>query len=786
MQSRPLFSALALLLLLAGAASAAAPKVSNRAPLPNEWGYRPAEGSAPALNPPSLTWIHEKAAATYAVQIAKGGDFANPIITAGPLPFNVYTHNATLPPGDYAWRYRFTDKAGQTSDWSLVRHFTVTAQATAFPMPSRAEQQARVPEQHPRLFMRPEDVGRLRQAVRSGEAAQRFAKIKRQADRLLKQEPTKEPTVMGTISNEATRDAWWPNRETALKAGDECEVLAFTYLMTKDKKYGAAARKYILAYAAWNPDGPTNFKLNDEAAFPPLYKLPRAYDWAYSALTEADRAKVRKVMLRRGTDVWKSGQIGQGPGHLNSPYSSHANRAWHKLAECALAFYGEIPQATDWLDYAVNKFYAAYPVWADDDGGWHEGASYSEGYMVKIIWWLAVAKSALNIDGFKKPYFAQVGDFLMYMAPPGSPNQGMGDLSFHAPSRGAGGYLEFFCRAMSGPEQHGQYWNWWRKQWRMSDQEGILGLIASLNMPAVPEPKTPTTLPQSKVFHGIGQASLHANLLSAADDVHFHFKSSPMGSQSHGHNPQNSFQLTAYGETLLPACTYRDYHGSPFHYKWVHSSFAQNAVLVDGQGQVMHSPAPLGKIVDEKLTPAVDYVVGDATPAYEGRLARYRRHVAFVKPDLIVLYDDLAAKAPATFQFMLHGLSPFKIDQAANALVEERPKASVTVRYLSPAPLTYTQTDGFDPKPTKEFPNLWHVQAGTSEKRKELGMLTVLAPARSGQAVPFTAQRMESATALGVRIERGGKTTLVAFRKPGVNGQAELGGFKFDGPMAVK
>ena len=35
---------------------------------------------------------------------------------------------------------------------------------------------------------------------------------------------------------------------------------------------------------------------------------------------------------------------------------------------------------------AVNKFYAAYPVWSDDDGGWHEGVSYWAGYMSKAVW----------------------------------------------------------------------------------------------------------------------------------------------------------------------------------------------------------------------------------------------------------------------------------------------------------------------------------------------------------------------------------------------------------------
>ncbi len=43
--------------------------------------------------------------------------------------------------------------------------------------------------------------------------------------------------------------------------------------MTGEKKYGAAARKWILHLASWDPDGPTNFKLNCEAAKPMLYRL---------------------------------------------------------------------------------------------------------------------------------------------------------------------------------------------------------------------------------------------------------------------------------------------------------------------------------------------------------------------------------------------------------------------------------------------------------------------------------------------------------------------------------
>ncbi|HWH72237.1 MAG TPA: heparinase II/III family protein, partial [Candidatus Sulfotelmatobacter sp.] len=419
--------------------------------------------------------------------------------------------------------------------------------------------------------------------------------------------------------------------------------------------------------------------------------------------------------------------------------------------------------------------------WSDDDGGWHEGVSYWSGYMGKAVTWLQFAKSALDIDGLQKPFFAQVGDFPLYVTPPGSPNSGFGDLSYRPPSAGVGGFMEYFVRA-KGCQPSGQsaaYWRWWTESWHMRQESGVLGFLYHANLPEMPPAKPPTDLPQSKVFHGIGVASLHTTLLDAKDDVHLLFKSSPLGSQSHGHNPQNTFQLNAFGESLITPCVYRDLHGSKFHYQWVHSTEAQNGVLVNGQGQIKHAAGPLGRIADARLTDRYDYLLGDATPAYEGRLQRAHRHVAFVKPDVIVLYDDLVAAQPATFQFMLHALQPFTVDEPQASLSVQQPKAGLTVNFLSPVPIAFRQWDGFTPKPTKEFPNQWHVEAGTREKRTELGMLTVLVPYRAGQVQPWKAQRLETATALGVRFERAGQMTLIAFRKAGVAGQAELAGQTF-------
>lgn len=770
-----------LALATCGGAFAAPLPLDQRPAKADEWGYRPADGEAVRLNPPSWTWIADARAATYSVQWSTVNDFSPAATTTvDHIAWPTYTHHASLSAGAYFWRYRYTDKAGAVSEWSKARKVIVPAGVAELPMPTVAEQRARVPQGHPRLFMRPTDVARLRELAQ-GREKDAFAKLKKAADFIIKSGPTPEPEHKGSARDKNNPELikyWWPNRVQAEKACEEAETLAFVYLLTGDKTYGEAARRWVLHLASWDPKGNTNFSLNCEAGKPMLFRPARAYDWAWDMFTPDERAKIQGAMRERLLDAWNSGEVQKGVGHLQKPFNSHGNRTWHKIGEAAIAFLDEIPEAPQWLDYAVNKFYSCYPVWSDDDGGWHEGVSYWSGYQNKVVWWLQVAQSALAIDGLKKPFFAQVGDYPLYISPPNSPNSGFGDLSARPVSAPA--FLEYHLRArsVSGDGGNAGYWAWWAQAKQMPANPGVLGFLYRANLPPLPSPKPPTDIPQSKIFHGIGIASLHTTLADSRDDVHFLMKASPMGSQSHGHNPQNSFQLNAYGEALLVANGYRDLHGSKFHYQFVHTTRAQNAVLVDGQGQIPHSRDATGTIVREELTAQYDYIVGDATPAYGRRLERALRHAVLVKGAVpfIVLYDDLAAPQPATFQFMLHGLAAFTLDEAAARLTITQPAASAQIVYLSPAPLAFKQTDGFEPKPSREFPNHWHVEAGTKEKRKELGVVTVILPYRTGQVPAWTANRKDEADGVVVSVTIDGKAHSVRLPKGRAPVQLKLAG----------
>jgi hypothetical protein len=735
----------------------------DRSPLPDEWGYRPADGSTVALNPPSLTWVHENGAVRYTVSWSRRADFSD-AVTVSELPWTVYTHNRPLDPGKYFWRYRITGKQGENSAWSRTRTFTIPAGATVFPEPDMADMRQRIGSVHPRLFVRPEDRAKLSAWAADG-GSEAWGRLKKEADRLLDGKMIPEPAVKASGSDPETVQYWWPNRTQTEKACMEAEALAFVYWLTGEEKYGAAARRYVLHLASWDPDGPTNWRLNDEAAMPILFRLARVYDWSYAALSEEDRATVRTAMRRRGSDAWKGSQIGQGVGHLNRPYNSHGNRAWHKLGEVAIAGLGDIPEAEIWLQYALDKFWAAYPVWSDDDGGWHEGPAYWSSYNTKVTWWLDVIRR-YGIDGFKKPYFAHAADYLMYTAPPGSPDMGFGDLSYPKPSSGMA-VVQYYARRVKNP-----YWAWWAARWGMNSDAGE-PVLAFLRSADAVEPKAPVDLPASKVFRGTGLAILNSNLLDSADNVQLRFKSSPFGRQSHGHDPHNSFTLNAYGEQLLVNNVYRDLYGSPFHVKWCWETKSQNALLVDGAGQKVHSPDPPGRISHFELQDGLDWVTGDASAAYGEKLRKYLRHVIFVKPDVVLLVDEVEAAQPAALQWMLHAQAPFTLE--GQQLRVERQKGGVFVDYIASEPLTLRQWDGYDPPPgsgkaanvARQFPNQWHVEAASKTPAREAFTVTVLRPYRKGQAPADKIQPARSGEGLRLTIPGASGSVEVALRSPG-------------------
>ena len=706
------------------------PTLDQRPAGGGEWGYRPDGGAPSAVNPPGFSWRPTRGVVAWTVECARDEAFQDVVHRAEGVTYTVHCPDRSLPAGRLYWRYRGVDGEGHATAWSQVRAFDIAADAVEFPMPGRDALMARVPRGHPRLFLRPDTLPTFRERA-AGDLKERFEAMVAYCDRLLEEPPsTEEPPLYPDGMERGTdewRAIWWGNRTYTIDILRPASELAFTRLMGGKEEYGQLARRLLLECARWDPTGSTGYRYNDEAGMPYNYYFSRTYTFVHDLLTEEERALCRQVMRVRGLEMYNH----LHPRHLWQPYGSHQNRAWHFLGEIGLAFFDEIDEAPEWLWFATNVFYNAYPVWSDDDGGWHEGSNYWASYVDRFTWWADTMRETLGLDAFKKPYFSQAGYYAMYLMPPGKTGGGFGDLTASRTARHYAAIMTVLAAQSQNP-----YWQWYVEQvGGPREASGYVGFVRGALAEITAQ--APADLPASRLFEGTGQAYLNRTILGGDDNVQVTFKSSPFGTQSHGYEANNSFLLWAYGERLLIRSGLRDSYGSDHHRNWMWSTRSVNNITVNGHGQGRRTHQAQGRITAFHTSPEVDIVTGEAGGAYvdddgEAVLDMFERTVVFVKPDLIVIRDRLKAKQPSTYEFWLHAINRFDTPDQRN-ISTRNGDVVCDIAFLAPEGLTFRQTDQYDPNPRPRVTlREWHLTATTDGEAEETEFLTVYRPRRAG------------------------------------------------------
>ncbi len=762
---QPIVLALAIF-FFATVARAAAP-FNETVDDPRQWGFRPAEGEVSAVSPAPLVWRPQEGAATYRVQVATDRDFKKLAYEADGISLSAHCAPETLPAGSYWWRVCAVDAAGARSLWSIPRGYSIAADAVPFPLPARDDLMARVPAQHPRLFLRPEELPRLRELV-NGPLAEPYAKLLARCDAFLADPPSLEDWPKypeGTVRLSPEWAVLWRGaRSHVIQAYEGITALALVHALGGPEKYGQEAHRMLMETVKWDPVGATGFAYNDEAGMRVPFYFSRAYTLIQDLLTEEDREKSRAMMRIRGNEMYDS--LHTRLQHLWVPYNSHSNRSFHFLGEAAIAFLGEIPEAEDWLWFSTNVFFNVYPVWSDADGGWHEGVGYWSGYLTYMTWWLDVQRASLGIDGYKKPYFSQIGFLPIYAQQPGAPRQTFGDVTgVRTPNNRVGPLMGViadqtgnplwidYVKRTGGWEPDDSYVGFFRAWRKLEQQPAPAASIADL--------------PTARVFRGTGLAYMHTDLTDAKNNVMVAFKSSPFGSQSHGNEAQNHFDLYAYGEPLFARSGTREIHGSDHHKNWMWETKSCNAITIDGQGQVAHSPSSVGRITAFATTPAVDWVVGDATGAFGGRATKAERTILFIKPGLVAVLDDYETVKPSSFTYWLHSPKPMTVAGQHDISVGSG-DVRCSVDLLEPAGLALAQTDKFDPMPRPPFDKQiveHHLTADAAEKATRRQFVALFRPTRGAEAAGGKSEQTKSDAGYAIRADLpGGGYAVILWR----------------------
>ena len=322
----------------------------------------------------------------------------------------------------------------------------------------------------------------------------------------------------------------------------------------------------------------------------------------------------------------------------------------------------------------------------------------------------------------------------------------MTELAAQAQNR----YWQWYVERIGGPELS---WDW-------------IGFLRGA-LPEV-EPKRPTELSTSRVFRGTGQAFLNTTLTDADNLVQVAFKSSPFGLISHGYEANNSFLLFAYGERLLIRSGYRDIYGSKHHKNWMWSTRSVNNITVGGESQYTHSFRAQGRITTFETTPKVDIVVGE-TKESSPTLDHYVRSIVFVKPDLMIVYDQVSAKEETTYDYWLHSVKQFDVEDQENIDLKVN-KSGCRIAFLQPKGLRFRQTDQYDPNPRERVKlREWHLTATPQGRSKTADFVAVYRPYRvdETQTVATAARLKRTDRSYVVTAEQNGKEVRVVLPKGG-------------------
>ena len=369
-----------------------------------------------------------------------------------------------------------------------------------------------------------------------------------------------------------------------------------------------------------------------------------------------------------------------------------------------------------------------FPAWADADGGWSEGPGYWTYYIANALYFAVPLRRFLAIDVLKKPFFQNTGDFRLFTNPANADISPFGDEEHKGATGQAGDVMHILGMEVGNPN-----YLWYAEQKRGAQRQSLaLGLLNPPN-----DPRPPANIGEYRYFKGAGLVSLHTQLARPEKDIHFLFHSNPRGSISHAHPDQNAFTVTAGGRSLFIASGYYPGYGSPHHKDWQWSSRSSNTITYDGgRGQKARGEDSHGSIVESVFRDSFSYVVGDATPAYNGDLTEFTRHVLDLKDGIYIVHDIVRTEVKRHIEWNLHSKNAFVVDAGSSTILARNKEAIADLKLVSSDELDFIQSDQFSVPSVATDENQWHLVASTRNRQNRVTFTSVLRVAAPGESLP--------------------------------------------------
>jgi len=768
-----MISFLLMLLLIVFFSGNAPAQIVDIPPGDNTLPYTPADGSTVSVNPPPFIWVPSGEAVSYRLEVSRSKGFNTGSDIARESDVSTIALSRELSRGAWYWRYTAELKNGSKVT-SKVRKFEIPENAYSFPFPDIQKAVDAIPRNRPRLFIPRAKLSAKREWIANARSRD-LEILLRNCRGYFGEELVPEPPYVTGEGAERGKNYQQIFRTTRPPM-DKMETCALAYLLTGDRECGEEAKRRLLHFFSWDPEGSTSYTNNDEPAMWVMMRGTRAYDWTWDLFGEEEREQVEACMRIRAAQFYD--HLKNRRRFHTNPYESHAGRTLGFLGEVSLSFIHEWPEAEEYLRYVLTLFWNAYPAWGKEDGGWHEGPSYWSYYMGFALHFVVPLREMTDIDLMRKPFFRNTPYYKLYTNPPYARISPFGDQEQSPPNASMGQLMYWFGRLVGEPG-----FLWYAEDMKAGPGRSIIGFLVG-----DPDAKgaAPLDLPQARHFPGVGLVSMHTALGDGARDVHLLFHSDPYGAISHAHADQNAFTLEAYGEALAIASGFYPWYGSDHHKNWSWHSRSSNTITFDnGEGQVIRSSSSKGEITAFHHDMDFDFTVGDATRAYGGKLDKCLRSVLHLRDGIFLIFDEIESEQARSFEWRLHAWDKMAIDTRDKSVTIARGDARLVTHLFSPDDFTFAQTDSIPWPPEHGEGTQWHLTASLVKPAASCRFLAALIPYENGDRnIPVVElKETDYGIVAEVRVEE--RTWTAVFRDSDARGQFDCNGLVSDGTTAV-
>lgn len=721
-------------------------------------------------NPPLFNWEAAAGASNQRIEYSKEADFPPSATQKATVRTNFFTPPSPLAPG--LWYWRVWSEGPLMDAYSPIRQVEVLSSAHTFQAP--AVPVARIAAmRHPRLM----PLARLDQPEASPKQKAEWVK---QAQKIHKRGVPEHPGPH--VEGDPRWPTWieWYGKVAGGitgSTGRRLQSLGQFAMLGGDDETAGRAKELLLEACRWDPEGGSAMRLGDIGAHHLLRGMNWCYDASYQVLSPTERENARRIMIQRAEQFWHALNPSRG---IKNEANNHAWLKALALAECGIVLLGEHAEAADWVEFTRQMYVGRFLPCLGMEGENNEGISYWNYGLGFIIDYADLMRQVAGIDLYQHPWLYRTARFPMYCAPPGGWAVSFADTGM--PNHGTLGPAEKSTVRTLALRTRDPYSLWY---------SGATDTVDGLT------PKAPRDLPQSVFWPHIGVGIFHTDLTDGAADVAVAMHAGRFWA-GHQHPDQNHFVIHAYGEKLAIDGGYYDWYGSPHFKAYSMNTLSHNTLLVDGEGQAACTIGADGRTDAWFDAAGYGYMQGDASAPliYGGKLKQFTRKLLFIKPCLVIVYDEVATDGtPRRLDWLLHAVTPIATDQTTITIEAQR--ALLRGQFLCPAGLKLEVKTGFpvepvnrysrDPVPKDKYFPEWTLHATPLAPTAKQEFLFVAQIAKKAAATDLKSkiEPVNCDNGRALRCTVGQRQFLVALRGPNADGMVKAGRLATDGALAV-